>query len=476
MPTFRALAISTILLVLLLASVALVSTVSTVSAALDASVDGTCRILALSGGGAKGAFEAGVISAIVDGKAAKAGNTKKVDTATQTEEVPFFGFKTIEEFNARNSYVDCIEFDNCEEIDPCNYEYDHEDVDDCKDSGDWDLMTGVSAGSLNAVFLATFDDLAEGTRALRKMWAGLTDGDIYSKFPTHWSLYDSSPLQKTITNAIKGRKIVRNVSISATSLNVGKPIIFREFLNADSDYTDIYDTDSVVNALMGSAAIPMIFPPVYSKRTDTWMVDGGASGNVLLDLERCLGMGKTGPIIVDVILCSPQLPAVPSAEIAQYGAYDLGKRNLAVLANMVSNYPILSGPCSPADNLASSLPFWNPFDAAKNGQNGYLDATLTVEADYFNCFSGAASSIYPYCRELFEANDYASDDDEEDINDIVWRWRSSGGHRQIDPRDITIRLHQAIDPIQTSMLDFSHGEELFVIGYNHTFVTEYKLC
>jgi predicted acylesterase/phospholipase RssA len=258
-------------------------------------------------------------------------------------------------------------------------------------SNDWDFFTGISVGSLNTMFLATTpgQDLKNASMQLRKLWSILRNEDVFKYRPSTRSLLDSSPLEKTITRYLGNAKIYRNISIGTTSLNTGKLEIFRE--------SDLLMPSDIVSALMASTAIPIAFPPYYYNKTLSWFVDGGTTGNIVLDFNRCQLLGKQ-KVIIDVIVCAPLINNVSSTEIDKYNLYNLAWRNYDILTNMLSNHP-LQIPCP-----------------------------------------------------------------------------KSEGSPNIDVRNIKIRLHQPIKPLNVSLLDFTHGEELWQYGYSKSFVTEFDYC
>lgn len=131
-----------------------------------------CRILSLSGGGAFGAYEAGVLARLT---------------------------------NASSTL-------------------------------DFDYLLGVSAGSLNAAFLSTFlpgpVGLREASAELATFWWKTQDSDIW-KFRL-WpsladpSLLDSTPLLTYLTKITGTRSVQRKVSIGITSLATGHPMTVDE--------------------------------------------------------------------------------------------------------------------------------------------------------------------------------------------------------------------------------------------------------
>ena len=69
--------------------------------------------------------------------------------------------------------------------------------------GNWDIITGVSAGSINAAYLSTITkgDEKSFIQDYKKLWLSTTNEQVYSKvyFLNGKSLYDTIPLKNTLT-------------------------------------------------------------------------------------------------------------------------------------------------------------------------------------------------------------------------------------------------------------------------------------
>ena len=206
----------------------------------------------------------------------------------------------------------------------------------------FDFITGISVGSINAYYLSTADDLSTASKQLHKLWATMKDSDVYTLGPDHWwkmkSVLNSTPLRNTLMNNLIGTKLIRNISIGATSLSSGKIEIFRE------DFLRSGNLSDVVDVLMASSAIPIAFPPVKIVKKSEWYVDGGAVGNIIMDYQRCKDIGKYENIIIDVILCTPLMTNLSSEVIESYHLSQLFWRNYDIFQNMAFNHP-LYGTC-----------------------------------------------------------------------------------------------------------------------------------
>jgi NTE family protein len=136
-----------------------------------------------------------------------------------------------------------------------------------------DFVVGTSVGSLNGAVLAERPDAA--SERLVELWTGMTRQVVFGKvLGTALSLakgkasaVPSSGLRAVIENAV-GARTFEELAIPhtavATDFDTGEPVPLR--------------SGDLVSALLASAAIPLVFPPVH--REDRKLVDGGIVANV----------------------------------------------------------------------------------------------------------------------------------------------------------------------------------------------------
>ena len=141
----------------------------------------------------------------------------------------------------------------------------------------YDIYTGISAGALNAAFLSYYNDLGTGVTTGEQIYASLKNRMIYDLFPTNsLSIFNTSPLQKTLTNIIHNmpNKPQIRTLIGATNLYSGNLDIFN--FEENDDYNKVL-------LMMASSAIPGLFPPI--KYNGQLYADGGTLSNELLQVE-----------------------------------------------------------------------------------------------------------------------------------------------------------------------------------------------
>jgi NTE family protein len=167
-----------------------------------------------------------------------------------------------------------------------------------------DRIYGASVGAVNGVAFAG-DPTRRGVERMTDVWRGLTREDVYPQGRLHgpWtyfqqreSVYPNTGLRKVIEDGIDFERLehaVVPVEIVATSLVDGQPRWFTY--------------GPAVDAVLASAAVPAIFPPV--EIDGERYIDGGVVDNV--PLRRAVESGATRIV---VLLCGPPDYEPPSAK------------------------------------------------------------------------------------------------------------------------------------------------------------------
>ena len=168
----------------------------------------------------------------------------------------------------------------------------------------WNVVTGISAGSLNAgatsmfapgdeqnlaVFLNETWSTLKGFSSVMKMWPlGPIQGVFWES-----ALFDSSPLKATLTSKFSG-DIKRNITVGATNLDTATLGLFNESLGSNA----------MIEACLSSSSIPCIFPKQYFQ--GQYWVDGGVKLDVnpFDAIMRCLDVATEDQITLDIVFCS----------------------------------------------------------------------------------------------------------------------------------------------------------------------------
>lgn len=169
----------------------------------------------------------------------------------------------------------------------------------------WNVVSGMSAGSINAGGVSLFPMGQEVAMAqfLKSVWLHLNSSSVfvdwneigvpYAIFEEP-SLYNNQPLKEYLTRLFT-QGIHRNITIGVTDLSTGE---FRNF-------NESVGNEDIVEAIMCAVATSVFFPPREFQGI-TW-VDGGSfiTMDVFSAVGRCLDVvSDPSDIIVDMIFCS----------------------------------------------------------------------------------------------------------------------------------------------------------------------------
>lgn len=146
------------------------------------------------------------------------------------------------------------------------------------DTKHYDLYTGISAGALNAGFLSYYPCLNDGIRDAQKLYSSIRTKTIYTPLPpTGISLFNTLPLKKTLTDALKSMKNqpVIHTLIGTTNLYTGELDIY--------NFEEQTEENKVL-LMMASSAIPGLFPPIEFNKS--LYADGGTLSNELIEVEH----------------------------------------------------------------------------------------------------------------------------------------------------------------------------------------------
>jgi len=197
----------------------------------------------------------------------------------------------------------------------------------------YDLITGVSAGSLNTAYLSSIQSGQEKyhTSEFKNLWTSIKTNDILHKiyFLNGLSLYDNLPIKKKLNDIFSNLTTIRDIKIGATSLINGTSQVF-----AKNDVLQY----GLVNILMASISIPIALPP-YPFLNDIF-VDGGLTSNILLNegIDYCLNKFPLENIYVDVIVCGKKLGKYESMTIT---IKDIAERIISIITEQVEYSELL---------------------------------------------------------------------------------------------------------------------------------------
>ena len=182
-----------------------------------------------------------------------------------------------------------------------------------------DIICGTSVGAVNGVFLASsLDEPRRGVARLEGIWSNLQLGTVLGfgfkqavGLPrvllggdSPAGIFDASPLTKLVSEGVQWRNVRRNIragylralTISATHVATGRPVVFVDSardqspLRLESGNALVRETPILPQHVLASAALPLIFPPVALR--DELYCDGGLRLNTPMSPAIHLGAEK----------------------------------------------------------------------------------------------------------------------------------------------------------------------------------------
>jgi predicted acylesterase/phospholipase RssA len=142
----------------------------------------------------------------------------------------------------------------------------------------FDVITGISAGGLNAGFLYHFQNVTSAIPKLQELYSTTKTADIYESdifgIFSRWSIYNNKPLENTL-----------NQVLGHTNQTANPPIVLIGASNVLTEQLDVFSFHDLsfqekVDVLMSTTAIPFIFPPRTFR--NGLYVDGGVISNEMI--------------------------------------------------------------------------------------------------------------------------------------------------------------------------------------------------
>jgi NTE family protein len=181
-------------------------------------------------------------------------------------------------------------------------------------------ITGISAGSINAAGLAQgAEDFVDAVERLERLWTSLHADDIFeteaarlqhfvSRSPSPVALFDNAPLAALLERELDREAldrvirtgVIRGLAISASNYTTGDATTFVH-AGADPVLTHHMRRDSVraeigPEHLLASSALPLLFPP--QRIGDEFFVDG--SLRMTAPLSPAINLGADRILVIAV--------------------------------------------------------------------------------------------------------------------------------------------------------------------------------
>lgn len=206
-----------------------------------------------------------------------------------------------------------------------------------------DVVAGTSVGALNGAVVAD-RGLKHATTVLTTIWQALQKEDLFpggrisqmGNFLRSWlHLYPNDDLAQLIRRSLRVAQfdelqIPLAVTVTELATQTGR----------------VLTQGDLATALLASAALPGIYPPVTIE--DKLYVDGGVTASV--PLQAALNLGAKSLVVLDVgILCGPKSPPRHIAEMMLASMTSATRQRVYLEVPMIANdIPILylPKPCS----------------------------------------------------------------------------------------------------------------------------------
>jgi predicted acylesterase/phospholipase RssA len=176
----------------------------------------------------------------------------------------------------------------------------------------YDIITGISAGGLNAGFLSYFTRVDDALPSISSIYANLTTADIYTSDILHifsnYAVYSTAPLHSTLAGIVGTQTQQSPAPITL----IGSTNVNRQTL--DVFQYNLADYAEKIQLLMATSAIPFVFPP-QTLNGDLY-VDGGVISNEMI--QQALSAKDCGFYNFTFISASPVHQTV---NVTGFGSY-----------------------------------------------------------------------------------------------------------------------------------------------------------
>jgi NTE family protein len=141
-----------------------------------------------------------------------------------------------------------------------------------------DMVVGSSVGALNGAYYAGNPTL-EGTEHLEAIWRGLRRRDV---FPINWATVLGFLVRRKFLVEPDGLRALIETNLTYRNLEDAKVPIHIVATDVLTGATVVLSEGPAAQAIIASAAIPAVFPPVWFK--DVYLVDGAVSSNTAVQV------------------------------------------------------------------------------------------------------------------------------------------------------------------------------------------------
>ena len=239
-----------------------------------------------------------------------------------------------------------------------------------------DLLVGSSVGALNAAFVASRPG-HRGVDELARIWTGLRRADV---FPTDVrriaraltghanGIADPAPLRRLVESRLAFDRIEAApwpLAVVATEVTTGREVVLT--------------AGPAVDAVMASAALPGVFPPVDVDRH--LLMDGGVVNNSPISVARSLGATRIYVLPTGYACALEATPRTPLAMAMHAVTVAIQRRLVQDVQDMQSLVDLRVAPplcpvsVSPVDFRAAA----RLIDRARASTRAWLDRPMAAD-------------------------------------------------------------------------------------------------
>ena len=172
-----------------------------------------------------------------------------------------------------------------------------------------DLLVGTSAGAVNAAYVAGHGTGRQALDDLAAIWVGLRRRDVFPVDPLRHLLALAGTRPSLCSNHALGRLLTEHLAYRRLEdAAIPVHVVATDFLSGQEM---LLSTGDAVSAVLASAAIPGVFPPV--EREGLVLVDGGIADNAAISQAVALGAHRVFVLPTGFACALDTPPATPLA-------------------------------------------------------------------------------------------------------------------------------------------------------------------
>ena len=154
-----------------------------------------------------------------------------------------------------------------------------------------DAIVGISAGAWNGAYLALAPS-QDRCMALEGLWIATTSQEVMS--PHRWAIALNAVTNRPALFGNEGMRRMAERHLKGATFEDARIRLSIVASDLASGNAYVFETGSLVQAIMASSAVPGIFPPVI--QDDVFLVDGGLSE--WASCEKAMELGATRVVLV----------------------------------------------------------------------------------------------------------------------------------------------------------------------------------